>query len=128
MLFQKTSHSGGFFQRLIVEFLVGAGAFCAAGYAIPGIHPGGWKTVLIIALIIGAVNVILNPVLAFIVRRFRDFTIGVITVVVNTVMLYLMDWFDTELGISFQIDNPWSAFLGALIIIVIVYVLNKALR
>lgn len=128
MLLERTSKSGGFFHRVIIEFLVSGGAFWAADYLIPGLHTGGWKTILIVALIIGAINVILNPVLARLVQSVKDYMLGLLTLGANTAMLYVMDIYDGELGIAFEIDNPWSAVLGALIISVIGFVFNKALR
>ncbi len=128
MLLEKTSKSGGFFARIIVEFLVSGLAFWAADYLIPGLHTGGWKTILIVALIIGAINVLVNPILSRLFVALKDPMIGMLTLAANTAMLYLLEAYESDVGVSFAIANPWSAILGALIISLIGFVFNKALQ
>ncbi|MFO8100850.1 MAG: phage holin family protein [Dehalococcoidia bacterium] len=128
MLLRKTSTSGGFFARIIIEFLVSGLAFWAADYIVPGLHTGGWKTILIVALIIGAINVLVNPVLSRLFAAIKDPMIGILTLAANTAILYLLEAYEGEAGISLAIDNPWSAILGALIISLIGFVFNKALE
>ena len=128
MLLEKTSKSGGFFARIIVEFVISGLAFWMADYLITGLHTGGWKTILVVALIIGVINVLVNPVLSRVFRSVRDPVIGILTLAANTAILYLLEAYDSEIGVSFAIANPWSAVLGALIISLVAFVCNKVLE
>ncbi len=128
MLLEKTSKRGGFFARIIIEFIISGLAFWMADYLITGLHTGGWKTILVAALIIGAINVLVNPVLSRVFRSVKDPAIGLLTLTANTGMLYLLEAYDSEVGVSFAIANPWSAVLGALIISMVAFICNKVLE
>ena len=52
-------------------------------------------------------------------------TLGLFTLILNGLMLWLASWVTTDLiGLEFQVDGFWTAVLGALIISVVSIVMS----
>ena len=54
-------------------------------------------------------------------------TLGLFTLVINALMLMLSSWIAGQLNVDFRVENFWWAFLGALLISVVSFVLSKFL-
>jgi len=79
--------------------------------------------VLLLALILGLVNAFIRPVLKFLSCGLIVLTLGLFTLVINGLMLWLASWVAGEvLGFGIYIDGFWNAVLGALIISVVSFV------
>ena len=118
----------GFIQKFIVRVFINASALYVAALLISGIHLGGWKAILLVALIFGLVNAFIKPLVSLITCLLRVITLGLFTLVINAGMLYLTEWFAHRLDLDFDIDNFLSAFLGALIVSVVSFILSKVLK
>jgi putative membrane protein len=55
-------------------------------------------------------------------------TLGLFTFVVNALMLILTSWIAEGMGLGFRVNGFWAAFLGALIVSVVSFVLNRLVR
>lgn len=98
-------------------------AVLVAVYVVPGIRfkdTSLW-TPFVTSLVLGIFNAFIRPVMDFLALPLLIFTLGLFRLVINALLLYAVALL---LGRYFEIDNFWSAFLGALIISVVVTVLN----
>lgn len=118
----------GCLHRLLIRLVINAAAIFAAAQVIPGIHLEGWKAILMVAVIFGVVNAFIKPVLWLLSCFLQLLTFGLFTLVINALMLYLTEWFAEKLELSFSIDNFLSAFLGALLISIVSFILSKILK
>lgn len=112
---------------LLLHFLVNAAALAAATYLVPGIHAGGWGSILAIALVFGLVNVLIRPVLKLLSCPFIILTLGLFSLIINALMLMLTASIGRIFGIQFSVDGFWPAFLGALIIAIVSLVFSMIL-
>ncbi|MFA4835918.1 MAG: phage holin family protein [Dehalococcoidia bacterium] len=124
----KKDKKGGPVRGLIVRLAVNAGALCTAAWLVPGIHIEGWKAILIAALIFGVVNAFIKPLISILTCLIQVITLGLFTFVINAGMLYLTAWLTHALDLTFEIDNFWSALVGAIIVSVSSFILTKILR
>ena len=117
----------GFLSKLIIRLVINACALYVATQLIPGLHIGGWKTILLVALVFGIVNAFIKPFVSCLTCLIQLLTMGLFTLIINAGMLYVTRWFAERLSLDFTIDNFFSAFLGAIIISVVSTILSKVL-
>jgi putative membrane protein len=87
-------------------------------------------TLLLVAIIFGIVNAVLQPIIKTIGCAAYALTLGLIAIVVNGALLLLTSWLSQELfGLGFRVENFWpSAVLGALVIGLVSWVLNMFVK
>lgn len=116
-------------QRLIafvIRWLITAVAVWAAAKLIDGIHLDGWKSTLVVALVLGLLNAYLKPLLTIGTILFVVLTAGLFLIIINTILLALTAWFLGRFdSIQFRIDGFWDAFFGAVIISIVSFVLTR---
>lgn len=83
-----------------------------ADYLVDGIHAQEWTTLLLVAAVLGALNVFLKPLLIFFALPFVIFTFGFGIIVINAVLVLLAG----NVVPGFEVVSFWSAFWGGLII------------
>lgn len=112
-------------RKLLLRWLVNALAIYAAMELIGGIHAaGGWTVFLWTALILGVVNALIAPVIKLLTCPLIILTLGLFTLVINALMLWLVGEIAPALGVGFYIDGFGAAFLGALVISVVSFALS----
>jgi putative membrane protein len=115
---------------LVVRVLVIAVALWVATLIVPGIHVGatststGIATLLAVALIFGIVNAVLKPIIKVVGCAFYVLTLGLIGLVVNALLFLLVSAIADSLRLPFSVDGFWSAFLGAIVVGVVAFVLH----
>lgn len=118
----------GFVTRLLIRFVVNAAAIYIAAQLISGIHLDGWDAIIFVAIIFGLVNIFIRPLVSLITCLIQVITLGLFTLIINAGMLYFTAWLAQNFGLTFYIDNFISAFLGALVVSVISFILSKILK
>jgi putative membrane protein len=122
---------------LLIRLIINAVALLAAAWLVPGIYlsaeqgaarPDDWLALGIVALIFGVVNVIIRPIVLLFTLPLTIVTLGLFTFVVNALMLILTGWIAEGMGLGFRVNDFWAALLGALIVSVVSFVLNRLVR
>lgn len=104
-------------RKILLRWLINSIALYAAAQMVPGIHAAGdWRTIVIVAAIFGLVNALIRPVIKLLTCPLLILTLGLFTLVINTLMLGLTSWLATQFNVGFYIDSFLDAFWGALII------------
>jgi putative membrane protein len=113
-----------FLLRVLLGLVVIALAFLVTTRIVPGIQiHGGVTDYLIVAVVFGLVNGILGPVLRLVTFPLKILTLGLFALVLNALLLALVAY----LLPAVSIDGPWSAFIGAILIGFVMWVLNQVL-
>lgn len=111
-------------MKLIAKWILVALAFLVLPEIIPGIAIASFQTALIVALFWGLANVVIKPILLLILLPITIITLGLLTFVVNAVLL----WGIGNLVQGFTVDGFMPAFLGALVLTVVNMVANFILK
>lgn len=91
------------------------------GFDQPLISYGGdWITLAIFSAVLALLNTFVRPILVFLSLPLTCLTLGLFTLVINTIMFALA----SALTPGFQIANFWAAFVGALAVTVVGVVVN----
>lgn len=82
------------------------------GYIIPGIRVSSFISAVVAAIIIVCINAFVKPALMFVALPINILTLGISILFINA-LLFL---FAAYLAPGIEVDNFWSAFLGALLL------------
>jgi len=74
------------------------------------------------------VNAIIRPLVMVLSCPLIVLTLGLGTLLVNTGMFALAGWIGTSFGYGFEVNGFWGAFLGALIVSVVSFILSLFFR
>ncbi|GAA0382142.1 phage holin family protein [Micromonospora gifhornensis] len=124
----------GFLKGLLIRVGATAVAFWLATLVIPGISldtASASETVLtlvLVAVIFGVVNGVLQPIIKTVGCGFYLLTLGLIALVVNGLLFLLTGWIADQVGLPFEVDGFWpAAVLGALFVGVVTWILGAVL-
>ncbi|MFB7372503.1 phage holin family protein [Streptomyces sp. NPDC056222] len=120
-------------KNFVVKTLANAGALGVAIWLLQDITLTGdstgkkaW-TLILVALVFGLVNFLVKPIVKLISLPLFFLTLGLITLVINALMLLLTSWLADQLNLSFHVEGFWTAVLGGLIISIVSWALNVVL-
>lgn len=113
-------------MKLLVRWVIAAMALVVAAWVVPGIRVTGnaWLTFAGMALILGFVNAVVRPIVKALTCPLIVLTLGLFVFVINAIMLLLAAWIGRAFHLGFVIDGFGAAFLGALIVTVVTWVLS----
>lgn len=119
-------------KHLLLRVIVNAGAlFLAVWLLRPNIvmQNNAWYAYIVLGLIFGLVNGLIKPIAMFVSCPLIILTLGLGTLLVNTLLFLLTGWLGTMVNFGFVIpDNSlWYAFLGALIVSVVSFIGTRLL-
>ncbi|MCF4139269.1 phage holin family protein [Streptomyces sp. NPDC101213] len=120
-------------KNFVVKTIANAGALAVAVWLLDKITLTGAGTgekvgtLIVVALLFGLVNFLVKPVVKVLTFPLFILTLGLITLVVNALMLLLTSWLADQLDVSFHVEGFWTAVLGGLIISVVSWALNVVL-
>ena len=107
--------------KLATRLLVIVLALFFVSQYVPGIEVDGFYTALIVAIILGFINLFIKPILFILTLPVTILTLGLFTFVINA----LLFWFVSSFVQGFEVMGFIPAFLGALIISVFSWLGNK---
>ncbi|MER7693358.1 phage holin family protein [Streptomyces sp. NPDC097610] len=120
-------------KNFVVKTIANAGALAVAVWLLDKITLTGTSTgkkvgtLLVVALVFGLVNFLVKPVVKVLTFPLFILTLGLITLVVNALMLLLTSWVAGKLDLSFHVEGFWTAVVGGLIVSVVSWALNVVL-
>jgi putative membrane protein len=94
------------------------------------LYHGNWIDIIWLALIFGLVNAFLRPPFKALSCLIIVLTLGLFTLVINTLLFALTGVIGSKFGVGFTLADPWfwSAFLGSLVTTAVSMVLSLILR
>ncbi len=111
----------------ILRWLINAVALFTAVSFVPGINPlpgTGWLDYVWLALIFGLLNALLRPLIKFLTCPLIILTLGLFTLLINTLLFWLTGLIAANWGFGFTVDGFWPAFLGGLVVSIVSVVLT----
>lgn len=115
-------------NKFLLRWMINAGALYAAIYLLNIPLDGSWLSIFWLALIYGFVNTIIRPILKLLSIPLMIITLGLFTLVINTLMFWMTGAIGHIFGIGYTVSGFWEAFLGAIITSVVSMLLSALLR
>lgn len=120
-------------KHFVVKTLANAGALGVAVWLIKNITLTGGSnthkalTLVLVALVFGVVNWLVKPVVKVLSFPLFILSLGLITLVVNALMLMLTSFLAGKLDLDFHVHGFWAALVGGLIVAVVSWALHVVL-
>lgn len=110
---------------LILKIMINAFSIAVAVRLIDGItFTGEWWKMIIIGAIFGIVNTFIKPLITLFTIPLIIFTLGLFTLIVNTLMLTITAQLSIPFKLGFEINGFGPAFKGALIVSIVSMLLS----
>jgi putative membrane protein len=128
---RESQKDGGKTMKLLIRWIIIVISLVVAALVIPGIHvddTSAWIAFGVMAAVLGLVNAIVRPILAFLSCGCIVATMGLFIFVINAITLWLSSWIATEwLNIGFYVDDFWAALFGSIVVSIVSFVLSLIL-
>jgi putative membrane protein len=112
-------------MNLLIRLIINAVALWLATRFVDGISfDGQIAFLLVVALVFGAVNTIVKPILMVLTFPFLIVTLGLFLLVLNAAMLWLTGAISDAAELGFHVSSFKSAFIGGLVVSVVSFVLS----
>lgn len=115
-------------KKLLIRLGINAVALYVAVALLQGrgITPQNenWLSFVWLALIFGLVNAIIRPLLIVMSCPLLVLTLGLGTLVINTLMFMMAGWIGTQFHVGFTVETFWAGLIGAIIVSVVSFVLT----
>jgi putative membrane protein len=105
-----------FFLKVLVTSL----AVVVATYVLPGVDLQNFLSALLVALVLGLLNMLLKPLLVLLTIPVTIFTFGLFLLVINAFIVQIADF----LIRGFEVQNFWWALLFSIILSLVTYLLE----
>ncbi|MFD7015159.1 phage holin family protein [Streptomyces sp. NPDC059928] len=120
-------------KNFVVKTIANAAALAVAIWLVKNITLTGDSTgrkaltLILVALVFGVVNFLVKPVVKLLSFPLFILTLGLITLVINALMLLLTSWLADKLNLSFHVEGFWAAVVGGLIISIVSWAMHIVL-
>lgn len=98
-------------MNLIVRLLINALIIMVLAWILPGIHVASYFTAIIVALILGLLNIFLKPILVILTIPVTIVTLGLFLFVINALIILAAGWLIS----GFTVDGFWWALLFSIL-------------
>lgn len=119
-------------MRIVIKLLINAVALYAAVALLNGTYlfpsTDNWLDFIWLALIFGLVNAVIRPIVLALSCPIIILTLGLGTLLVNMAMFWLAGLIGNQFGVGFEVNGLLGAFLGALIVSVVSFILSAIFR
>ena len=92
-----------------------------SAYILPGVHVQNFWTALVVALVMGVLNILIKPLLVILTLPITIVTFGLFLLVINALMVLLA----SRIVPGFTVDGFWWAVLFSILVSLINLALPK---
>ena len=108
-------------MSLIVQIIISSLAVYFTAWLLPGVDIKSYPSAIIVAIVLGLLNVFVKPILQIISLPITILTLGLFLLVINALIILLASYI---VG-SFKVDNFWWALLFSIIVSVVVGIMEN---
>ena len=99
-------------MKLLFRILITSALVLVLSHFMTGVHVANFETALIVAVVLGLLNIFIKPILVLFTLPITFFTLGLFLLVINAIIILLCD---TIVG-GFSVNSFWTAFLFSIIL------------
>ncbi|MFH6935573.1 phage holin family protein [Flavobacterium sp. YO12] len=99
-------------MKLLLRLLVTAALVLLIANFLPGVHVASFTTAIIVAVVLGLLNLFIKPILVILTLPVTVITLGLFLLVINAVIILLC----TNIVGGFAVDSLWTALLFSVIL------------
>jgi putative membrane protein len=99
-------------MKLLIRILITSGLVMLIAHFMPGVHVINFTTSLIVAVVLGLLNIFIKPILVILTLPVTIVTLGLFLLVVNALIVLLCD----NIVGGFSVDSFWTALIFSIIL------------
>jgi putative membrane protein len=99
-------------MNLIIRIIVTAALVFGIAHFLPGVKVAGPYTAMVVAVVLGLLNIFIKPIMVLLTLPFTIVTLGLFLLVVNALMILLC----TKIVGGFTVDSFWVAMFFSIIL------------
>jgi putative membrane protein len=107
-------------MKTLMYFVVSALAIFVTAYILPGVTLDGVLPAFVLAVILGAINAVVRPVLIFLTLPLTVFSFGLFIFVINGLLVMLA----SVIVPGFSVANFWWALLFSIVLTIVTSILG----
>ncbi|GAA2032302.1 phage holin family protein [Agromyces tropicus] len=123
-------------MRFLLKVIVSAFALWLTTLLVSGVRVVPYEdtelatvlTYLLVAAIFGIVNATLGTLIRIVAFPLYVLTLGLLSFIVNGLLLLLVDWISGLMGFGLEVDGFWWGVLGALVLGFISWLIGLVVR
>ncbi|MGV7106811.1 phage holin family protein [Flavobacterium sp. U410] len=108
-------------MNLIIKLIITTILIVVLAHFLPGIHVDSIQTALVVAVVLGVLNVFVKPILVLLTIPATVLTLGLFLLVINAIIIMMAGYF---VG-GFYVNGFLSAFFFSVILSVLQSLLNR---
>ncbi|HEY4629320.1 MAG TPA: phage holin family protein [Flavobacterium sp.] len=110
-------------MNLLIRILVTSGLVLLIAHFMPGVHVAGFTTALIVAIVLGLLNIFIKPILVILTLPVTILTLGLFLLVINALIILLC----TKIVGGFSVDSFWTALIFSIVLSLLQSIMNGIL-
>ncbi|KIO53036.1 phage holin family protein [Flavobacterium hibernum] len=99
-------------MKLLLRLLVTAALVLLIANFLTGVHVASFTTAIIVAIVLGLLNLFIKPILVILTLPVTVITLGLFLLVINAIIILLC----TNIVGGFAVDSFWTALLFSVIL------------
>lgn len=99
-------------MTLVIHTLITALAIIVSAYLIPGVKVHSFTTAILVAIVLGLLNVFIKPLLIFLTLPVTILTLGLFLFVINAFIILMVG----SIVPGFRVDGFWWAVLYSIVL------------
>lgn len=99
-------------MNLLIRIIVTAGLVFGIAHFLPGVHIAGPATAMVVAVVLGLLNIFIKPIMVLLTLPFTIVTLGLFLLVVNAIIILLC----TKIVGGFTVDTFWIAMIFSVVL------------
>jgi len=111
-------------MKFFLKVLVTSLAVVVAAYLLPGVELQNFLSAVVVAFVLGILNMLLKPILVLLTIPVTIFSFGLFLLVINAFIVLLTDF----LVRGFEVQNFWWALLFSILLSVVSYLLELPVK
>jgi putative membrane protein len=108
-------------MKLLIRILITSGLVLLIANFMPGVHVANFTTALIVAVVLGLLNIFIKPILVILTLPFTIVTLGLFLLVINAIIILLCD----NIVGGFGVDSFWTALFFSLVLSILQSIMYK---
>ena len=110
-------------MNLLFRILITAGLVLLIAHFMPGVHVASFTTALVVAIVLGLLNIFIKPILVILTLPVTILTLGLFLLVINALIILLC----TNIVGGFHVDSFWTALIFSIILSLLQSIMNGIL-
>jgi putative membrane protein len=99
-------------MKLLIRIIITSVLVLLIAHFMTGVHVAGFVTALLVAVVLGLLNIFIKPIFVLLTLPFTIVTLGLFLLVINAIIILLC----TNIVGGFSVDSFWTALLFSVVL------------